>query len=101
MFVLANLIQAFAGVLNVALTIYMWIVIIAALISWVNPDPYNPIVRFLYSMTEPLFSFVRRKLPLPPMPIDISPIIVLLAIVFLQMFLVETLNQLAHTLLRG
>ncbi|MEW6532635.1 MAG: YggT family protein [Thermodesulfobacteriota bacterium] len=101
MFVLANLVQAFAGVLNIVLTIYMWIVIIAVLISWVHPDPYNPIVRFLYSMTEPVFSFVRRKLPLPRMPLDISPVIVVFAIVFLQMFLVPTLNQLADTLLRG
>jgi YggT family protein len=101
MFVLANLVLAFAGVLNWVLTIYMWIVIIAVLISWVNPDPYNPIVRFLYSMTEPVFSFVRRKLPLPAMPIDISPLIVVVAIVFLQMFLVETLTQLAFSLRHG
>ena len=81
MFVVSNLIGAVAGVLDIVLSIYMWIVIIAALISWVNPDPYNPIVRFLYSVTEPVFGFVRRILPLPPMPIDLSPILVLLAIV--------------------
>lgn len=95
MFVLGNFIAALAGVLEVVLTIYMWIVIIAALISWVNPDPYNPIVRFLYSVTEPVFSFVRRVLPLPAMAIDVSPIIVILAIVFLQRFLVPTLYQIA------
>ncbi|MEW6111163.1 MAG: YggT family protein [Thermodesulfobacteriota bacterium] len=99
--VLGHFVQAFAGVLNVVLTIYMWIVIIAALISWVNPDPYNPIVRFLYSMTEPVFSFVRRRLPLPRTRIDISPFIVWLAIVFLQIFLVQTLNSFAQSLLRG
>ena len=95
MFVLANLIDAVAGVLDIVLTIYMWIIIIAALISWVTPDPYNPIVRFLYSVTEPAFAFVRRHLPLPSMGIDFSPIIVLLAIVFLQQFLVKTLHQIA------
>ena len=95
MFVMSNLIAAIAGVLEVALTIYMWIVIVAALISWVNPDPYNPIIRFLHSVTEPVFGLVRRVLPLPPMGIDISPIIVLLAIVFLQRFLVKTLYQIA------
>lgn len=95
MFVLGNFVGAVAGVLNMALTVYMWIVIIAALISWVNPDPYNPVVRFLYAMTEPVFNFVRRILPLPPMGIDISPIIVLLAIVFLQEFVVKTLYQVA------
>lgn len=95
MFVIGNLIAAVAGVLDIVLTIYMWIVIVAALISWVNPDPYNPIVRFLYSVTEPVFGAVRRVLPLPPMGIDFSPIIVLLAIVFLQQFLVKTLAQIA------
>jgi YggT family protein len=95
MFVLGNFIAALAGVLDVVLTIYMWIVIIAAVISWVSPDPYNPIVRFLYSVTEPVFSFVRRVLPLPAMAIDLSPIIVLLAILFIQQFVVRTLYQVA------
>lgn len=95
MFVLSNFVGAVAGVLDVVLTIYMWIVIIAAVISWVNPDPYNPIVRFLYSVTEPVFGLVRRILPLPALPIDISPIVVILAIVFLQEFLVRTLYQVA------
>ena len=95
MFVMSNLIAAIAGVLDIVLSIYMWIVIIAAVISWVNPDPYNPIVRFLYSVTEPVFGLVRRILPLPAMGIDVSPIIVLLAIIFLQQFLVKTLYQVA------
>jgi len=95
MFVFGNFIGALAGVLDIVLTIYLWIVIIAALISWVNPDPYNPIVRFLHGVTEPVFSFVRRIIPLPPMGIDFSPIIVILAIIFLQQFLVRTLQQVA------
>jgi YggT family protein len=95
MFIIANFISAVGEVLNVVLTIYMWIVIIAALISWVNPDPYNPIVRFLYSVTEPVFGIVRRRLPFPRMAIDFSPLIVLLAILFLQSFLVPTLREIA------
>jgi len=95
MSIMSNLIAAIAGVLDIVLTIYMWIVVVAALISWVNPDPYNPIVRFLYSVTEPVFGLVRRVLPLPPMGIDISPIIVFLAIIFLQQFLVKALYQIA------
>jgi YggT family protein len=98
MFVLGNLVYAFANVVDIALSIYMWIVIVSALISWVNPDPFNPIVRFLYGITEPLFNFVRRHLPLPQMGIDFSPLIVLLAIVFLQQFLVKTLLQIASAL---
>ncbi len=98
MFIIGNFISAVADVLYVVLTIYMWIVIIAALISWVNPDPYNPIVRFLYSVTEPVFMMVRRRLPLPPMGIDFSPLIVLLVILFLQSFLVKTLHDIAVNL---
>ncbi len=73
----------------------MYIVIISALISWVNPDPYNPIIRFLYSVTEPVFSAVRRVLPFPVVGIDFSPIIVLLIILFLRQFLIRTLQQIA------
>jgi YggT family protein len=98
MFIFGNLIGAVAGVLDIVLSIYMWIVIIAALITWVNPDPYNPVVRFLYSVTEPVFSFVRRSLPLPTTGLDFTPVIVLLAIVFLQQFLVKTLQQIAANL---
>jgi len=95
MFIIGNFISAVAGVLQIVLTIYMWIVIISALISWVNPDPYNPIVRFLYSVTEPVFAMVRRRLPFPPMGIDFSPLIVILIILFLQMFVVKTLLEIA------
>jgi YggT family protein len=98
MFIIGNFISAVADVLYWFLNIYMWIVIIAALISWVNPDPYNPIVRFLYSVTEPVFGMVRRRLPFPPMGIDFSPLIVLLVILFLQSFLVKTLHQIAANL---
>lgn len=98
MFVLGNLVEALASVLDIVLTIYTWIVIIAALISWVSPDPYNPIVRFLYAVTEPVFGFVRRLLPLPRVGIDFSPLIVLLAIIFLQQFIVRTLHQVALNL---
>jgi YggT family protein len=98
MFVLGNFVDAIAEVLRIVLTIYMWIVIISALISWVNPDPYNPIVRFLFSVTEPVFATVRRLLPFPYMGIDFSPLIVLLIIIFLQQFLVTTLHQIAMTL---
>jgi len=91
---MGNLLRATAQILNMVLNIYMWIVIIAALISWVNPDPYNPIVKFLYRATEPVFQRVRRVAP-PMGGIDLSPLVVLLAIYFLQYFLVTTLLQLS------
>lgn len=95
MFVLANLLIAIAKIIDIGLSIYMWIVIIRAIISWVNPDPFNPIVRFLSSVTDPVFYAIRRRIPISFGAFDISPIIVILAIVFLQNFLVKTLIQLA------
>ena len=94
MFVLANLLNAVAYILKVVLNLYMWIIIGRAIISWVNPDPYNPIVRFLYKATEPLLYRVRRVLPVMG-GLDLSPLVVVLAIVFLQNFLVASLFDLA------
>jgi len=94
MFVLANLLTATAQVLGLVLTFYMYIVIARALISWVNPDPRNPIVRFLYNATEPLLYRVRRVIPFMG-GIDFSPLIVIFAIYFLQGFLVASLVDLA------
>jgi YggT family protein len=74
----------------------MWIIIIRAVLSWLNPDPYNPIVRLLYQVTEPVMALVRRWIPLRGMGIDFSPMIILLAIVFLQSFLVKSLLQLSY-----
>jgi YggT family protein len=95
MFVFGNFLIAAARILDVVLTAYMWIIIIRAILSWVNPDPYNPIVRVLYQITEPVLARVRALIPLRGMGIDLSPLIVLLAIMFLQSFLVPSLIQLA------
>lgn len=98
MFLLANLVLATATVVQIVLTLYMWLVIARAVISWVNPDPYNPIVRFLYGATEPVLVRLRRSLPLFAGGIDFSPLVVILAILFLQQFLVSSLQDLAATL---
>jgi YggT family protein len=95
MFIAANLLIAIAKILNIGLTIYMWIVIGRAIISWVNPDPYNTIVKFLYATTEPVLYNIRRRLLINFAGFDFSPIIVILAIIFLQTFLVESLLQFA------
>jgi len=97
-FVFANLIVALARVIDVLLTLYLWVVVISALISWVNPDPYNPIVRILRNLTEPILSRLRRLLPLTGMGIDFSPVVLILIIYFLQWFLVKTLLQFAMRL---
>ena len=95
MFLFANFLSAFAKVLGMALELYMWVIIIRALLSWVNPDPYNPIVRFLNSITEPVLYRVRKAVPMHGMGLDLSPILVILAIYFLQIFLVQSLEMAA------
>lgn len=95
MFVLGNLLDALSVILHYVLQGYMWIVIIRALLSWVNPDPYNPIVRALYALTDPVLSRLRRRFPLMAGSIDFSPWVVILVIMFLDRFLVASLAQLA------
>ena len=98
MFILSNFIMAVAKIIDMVLSLYMWIIIARALISWVNPDPYNPIVRFLYRATEPVMAPIRRWLPLRGLGIDISPIIAIAAIIFLQGFLLRSLMEFAYHL---
>lgn len=95
MFVVGYFLQALGTVADYALLFFMWIVIARAILSWVSPDPYNPIVRFIHNVTEPVLYPVRRRLPLGFSGIDFSPIIVLLAIVFLRAFLVNSLLRMA------
>jgi YggT family protein len=92
-FVFGNLIVAVAEVVDIVLSLYKWIIIIAALICWVGPDPYNPIVRFLYSVTEPALRPIRRLIGHRLGPVDISPLIVILVIIFVQMFLIGSLKE--------
>lgn len=89
MFVLSNFFMALARVTDLLLTVMYWLILIRALISWVNPDPFNPVVQFLTRVTEPILQPIRRLLP--PMGIDLSPIIAFVAIMFLKSFLVNTL----------
>ncbi len=98
MIALRHLVDALATILDLGLTLYMWVIIARALLSWVNPDPYNPIVRFLYNVTEPVLGYIRRKLPLVYGGLDLSPLLVLFAIIFLRSFLVQTLRDWARML---
>lgn len=95
MFLIGNFIEAVARIIDIGLSIYMWLIIIRALLSWVNPDPYNPIVIFLYRATEPPLYYIRRWIPLRGLGIDISPIVVILIIIFLRSFLVRSMLQIA------
>jgi YggT family protein len=100
MFIFANLLIAVANILDILLTVYMWVIIIAALISWVNPDPYNPIVRFLRVVTEPVLKPIRRVIGFRT-GIDFSPMVVILAILFVKYFLITSLIEFAYKLKRG
>jgi YggT family protein len=99
MFILANLLGAVAMVLDAALQIYFWMIVIRAVLSWVNPDPRNPIVRFLNAATDPVLWRIRRwmgpRLLTAMGGLDLSPIVVILAIYFLRLFLVQSLRDLA------
>lgn len=94
MFVAGNFLYALANILDMALNIYLWIIFARAILSWVNPDPYNPIVQFLYRVTEPVLYPIRRMIGYG-MGIDFSPLVVILAIYFLRSFLVRTLFDIA------
>lgn len=97
MFVIANLIDATAYIINMGLTFLLILVFARAVISWVQASPRNPIVQFLYSTTEPILRPIRRRLPVTP-GIDLSPLVVLVGVIFLQRFLVQSLLQLAARL---
>ena len=94
MFMFGNFIKAIADLLNFVLSAYIWIVIARAVISWVNADPHNPVVRFLHQVTDPVLNRIRRFLPAMG-GFDLSPMVLIFAIIFLQSFLVPTLRQLA------
>ncbi|MFH1190862.1 MAG: YggT family protein [Candidatus Omnitrophota bacterium] len=96
MFVLSNLLIALARIMDVGFSILYWLILIRALLSWVNPDPDNFIVQFLYKATEPILCPIRKILPAGlRLGIDISPIIAFLAIMFLKSFLIRSLIDLA------
>jgi YggT family protein len=95
MFVFKYFLNALATILDSVLYLYMLIIIARALLSWVNPDPYNPIVRFLYNITEPVLGWVRRRVPIVFGGLDLSPVLVILAIYFLQQFMVPVLREFA------
>ena len=100
MFILGNLLITLAEITNILLTIYLYIIIGRAIISWVNPDPYNPIVNFLYRATEPVLAKVRSKLPYMG-GIDLSPMAVMLAIIFIQRFVISSVSDLGIRLKMG
>lgn len=99
MYTIGYFVIALAKVLDLVLTLYLWIIIARAVLSWVNPDPYNPIVRFIHSVTEPLLTRIRSRLPLYFGGFDFTPLLILAVIYFLKAFLVESLYRFGGTLI--
>lgn len=95
MFVLGNFVDSIARLIEIIITLMYWLIIIRALVSWVNPDPFNPIVQFLQRSTDPILAPIRRVFRMQFWAIDISPIIAVLLLLFLQSFLVQTIRDLA------
>jgi len=99
MFIIGYFLKAVAVIFDMVLGLFTWLIVIRAILSWVNPDPYNPVVRIIYNVTDPILDLVRRRLPIAYGGIDFSPILVLLVIVFIQQFLVGILYQVAATMI--
>ena len=99
MYIVGYFLMAVANILNFVLLFFMWIVIARAILSWVNPDPYNPIVRFIHNVTEPILYQVRKKIPINFGGIDSSPIIVILVVYFLRDFVVNSLVRFSESLI--
>ncbi len=97
MFIAGNILQGLAYVLDTVLFLYMWLIIIRALISWVNPDPWNPIVQFLARATDPVLIVIRRRVGILG-GIDVSPILAILLIMFLQYAVVQTIRDIGFRL---
>jgi YggT family protein len=95
MFVINYFFIALANLLNLAIVVYIWIIIARAILSWVSPDPYNPLVRFVHRVTEPVLRPVRERLSAYQLGLDFSPMIVILVLYFLKEFLVPVLYRIA------
>ena len=91
--------MAVAKVIDIVLIFFMWVVVARAILSWVSPDPYNPIVRFIHNVTEPVLRPIRMKLPVNFGGLDLSPIIVFLGVIFLRTFVVSSLQRLSMSLM--
>lgn len=93
MFAFGNLVTTIASILNIILDLYFWVIFIRAIMSWFNPNPYNPFVRSIYRLVDPITYRISKIIPSRFGMIDISPFILMLIIIFLQKFIVKTLFE--------
>ncbi len=92
--IVIELISGLLMIVNNLILIYMWVIIIAALLSWVKPDPYNPIVQLLYRLTQPAYSLVRRYIPTMFNGIDLSPLVIIIALQVVQVLITTAIHAL-------
>jgi len=93
---MTNIIIGIGGIVHSLITIYIWVIIIAALLTWVRPDPSNPIVQMLYRLTEPAYDFIRRYIPSTFNGIDLAPLILIVGLNILDVIFVNILRSLAY-----
>jgi YggT family protein len=96
MFIFQNLLIAVARILNIALTLYMWIIIARVVVSWINAGSHNAVVQFIYRATEPALRWIRSRIPVNFGGLDLSPFLVIVAIYFIKLFFIESLLELAY-----
>ena len=96
--VVGTLLNAVAVILSMLINLYVWVIVIAALVSWVRPDPYNPIVQVLNRLTQPLYARLRSIIPTAINGIDFAPLIVAVLLKFIDLSLVQILANYAKTL---
>lgn len=89
---MAGIISGIGGIVHSLLTVYIWVVIIGALLSWVRPDPYNPIVQMIYRLTEPAYRMVRRIMPTVFNGIDLAPLILVVLLNVVDVILINVIN---------
>ena len=93
--ILGTFLEAFAAIISMLINLYIWVIIIATLVSWVRPDPYNPIVQILNRLTQPLYAKLRKIMPTTIGGIDLSPLIIIVILKFIDLSIVKILMQYA------
>lgn len=91
---MTGIISGLGGIVHSLLTVYIWVVIIGALLTWVRPDPYNPIVQIIYRLTQPAYDLIRRFIPTVFNGLDLSPIILIVSLNVIDVILVNVINAL-------
>ncbi|MDD4855096.1 MAG: YggT family protein [Sulfuricurvum sp.] len=91
---MGGIVSGLGGIVHSLLTVYIWVVIIGALLSWVRPDPYNPIVQVLYRLSEPAYRAVRRLVPTVFNGLDLAPLILIITLQVIDVILVNIINAL-------